>query len=1186
MNLRKAFFFLLTVLLFTILFSSVSSEVLAQETPENGPEFFMGIMILESDHQNILNSIKKVKDLQLGNMVVLHPLDEAWNLTLIEDSIREANELGLYTIFETYNTSDHLVRITPEQFTAWKAKYPLLLGIFVQEITGKQVDMHLWADNSTGSINNRLEAEQAVIENVTSSMMLPEFKNNDARIFLAENVISYVSANTSYCDVLISKVFNAPNAELMMGLARGMAKSYNIPAWGLWVDTWREWVLPPNFTANDVERALYEGWFYGAKYFFFEQGNFFGTLDRDWPKKYIILGPDGKLSEYGKVIQRFFAFLQNGNDIGNEQPKYSSPIAVMIGQSGWCSRGPDWGFWMQSERYGDFDYRLLNIFFPGIGDNWQIGSALIAKEITGLPFGMVDVISIYAPPSVMKQYKVIIALGWSQMSDAIASNIEDYVQSGGNFFSFLTFTHTSETVDNLEDHNAWTESLVSLFGVHVRINTDSNSDITADTLLHNIQFTQDTFWYPWNGKTYSYFDTDETGSWLWKFNYDISSSENTRVLAWVDGIQSWPNAFIIENKKGEGYTYVVNTRNPNSLPNGVLTDVVTDFIQFLCANYVRPMLYTPYPEVEYWLSQGQADRIVYLMHDNSTTSRTFTYYVRPLDIGLDPNNKYIIFDYLNNEFYGIEKGSLIPLQVTLQTNEAKLFTFQEEIGVPQVIYSDTILTASPIFNDQRLTVALKGLEEATNITKIYCGAFELPQYILGAPFNIADDYDAEHQVLVVVSNSDVAVSWENTTEISVTASSVPLTEFAWNSSLEMLEVSANGTSGSLQLQAGESTPYYLKVDGQEVSTWSFNDSTGVFSVDFSSSNDGAMELVVGFAAFEVDQVFVSDARADVSSKQTVGFHLVWMSDGSDVAGASVGVGDARYFTNETGWVSFDSSLDSVGRMVWNITGVEHNGITDYVKAVSEPNIIWDRITVTDAMHFDDIVQAGSSQLVWLKAEYEWDGEPFDGSKGNLFLNGEPMTWSDQNSRWEQIVTSDTLGPQVYEVTSVDDESFSLTAINSLVEKINVTWDRVEISKTEFETGALGVTNVKVYPIYSYTENPVVNADVKVNGEACNETESGVYVYELTNWSPVQSLDVKVDSPNFEQATKNVLNVHFSNSVLYFVLGLAFVLLIVFIVLRKRRNRQSPEHGSAAMCLNVVRLLFTEFRDMNGFSMRG
>ncbi|MDH5595188.1 MAG: hypothetical protein OEY40_00530 [Candidatus Bathyarchaeota archaeon] len=593
---HRAFIFFLIALLLTVFFFSFSSEVFKRFLSHKDPEFFMGILILESDHQAILRSIRKMKDLKLGNLVILHPMDEAWNLTLIEESIKEANNRGLYTIFEAYNVSDHEIRIAPNQFAIWKSKYPHLLGILVSEITGKQTDGNLWVENSTGTINHRLQVEREVIGKLTSQMRLADFKNSGARIFLQENVLSYVSANTSFCDVFISKVFNAPNVELMIGLARGMVNSYKIPAWGLWVDTWREWIKPPAFTPNDVKRALYEGWFHGAKYFFFEQGCFFGTLARDWPNKYIILEPDGKLTGYGNVIQKFYAFLRaRAQTVGYGQPKHRSSIAIMIGQSGWSGRGRDWGLWSQSDRQGDFDYRLLNHFFLGVGDNWQIASAKTAKEFTGLPFGMVDIISIYAPPSVMKQYKVIIALGWSLMSDTIAGNIEYYVQNGGIFFAFLTFTHTNETVDDLEDPYAWTKSFASLFGVHVASPIESGLDIKADAFLHNITFTQDTFWHPWNGKTYNYFDPAETGAWFWRFKYSLFPSENTTVLAWVDGDQRGPNAFIIENRKGTGYTYVINTRNPNSLPNGVLTDVITDFIHFLCAYYVKPMSYIPYP---------------------------------------------------------------------------------------------------------------------------------------------------------------------------------------------------------------------------------------------------------------------------------------------------------------------------------------------------------------------------------------------------------------------------------------------------------------------------------------------------------------------------------------------------------------------------------------------------------------
>ena len=578
----------------------------------------------------------------------------------------------------------------------------------------------------------------------------------------------------------------------------------------------------------------------------------------------------------------------------------------------------------------------------------------------------------------------------------------------------------------------------------------------------------------------------------WKFKYELYPSEDTKVIAWVDGIQSELNAFIVENKKGTGYTYVVNTRNPNSLPNRVFTDAVTDFIYYLCAYYVTPLSFTPYPDNEYWLSHGQADEVVYLIHDNSTIPQNLTYYIKPFVAGLIPDKEYVVFDYINNEFHGINKGPMILLNVTLQPNEGKLVLLLEKEDKPQVIYS-------------------------------------------GAP----------------------------------------LTEVSWNSSFEILSLTANGTAGQeclMQVQTGELRPFYFKVNGEEVSAWSFDASTRVMSADFSFPSE-IVELIFGFKPIAIDHAFVSDERADVGSIQTVGFHLVWASDGSDLVGASVNVNGTKYFTNETGWISFDTSYNTIGRVVWNVTGVTYNDFTDYVKAVSDPYMIWDRVNVTDAILIEDIIQAGSSQPVWLTAEYEYDSVRFDDSTGTLFLNGESMMWSNQNSRWEINVTSNILGPQGYEVTSVDDRIFSLEAVRNQDREISIIWDEVVVSKLEFETMELGVTDIKVYATFDYTGNPVVNAYVTVNGKPCSEIEPGIYTCESTGWSPFQSFSVEVESPNFEQATKTVLNVHISNTILYVAIGLAIVLPIVFVVLRKRRNRKKRESPSLGMSSNV-RLLFS------------
>ena len=1074
----------------------------------------------------------------------------------MEEAISEADSLGLYTIFETYNyfrprsSNQHLSSSHHGKLSILK-----LLGILVQEVSGKQVDLQSVAENnSTGTIDSRLDAEQAIIDNISSSMQLEEFKEIGAQVFLQENVVSYASANISSCDVLITKVFNAPNTELMIGLTRGMKNSYDIPAWGLWVDTWREWRFPPGgFTGNDVERALYEGWFYGAKSFFFEQGNFFGTLNRTWPDKFIILGEDGKLTEYGKAIQGFYTFLKNQNELGYTQPGYESSIAVMLGQSGWGSRGKDWGLWNQTERQADFDYGLFNLFFPGIGDNWQIGAALTGKEFTGLPFGMVDIVSIYSPASVLKEYDLIIGLGWNQMSDAIASNIDEYVGDGGVFLSMLSFTHSNETVDDLTDAFAWTDNYASLFGVQVPPPDYSMDDISADVWLSSVTFTEDTFWHQWSGTSYDYSDTLDK-NWFWKFKYLLSDNQNTRVIAWVNEIEGENNAFIIENKKGEGYTYLVNTRNTNSLPNGVLTDALTDFIHKLCSYYARPMTHAPYPETEYWLSQGQANKTVYLQHDNSTATQTFTYAVKPWEADLDEDTDYLVFEYLDSEIYGICNEFDAYLDVTLDQNKSKLFLLIEDEGFPKVLKSDAILDGAPSFVDQKLTVELIGVEETQNLTRIFCSDFKQPKYVLGAPFNFTQDYSMETNDLLIKSESNFVVGWENSIDISVVASTGSLNKVSWNSAFETLTVYANGTygqQGTIQVQTGQTTPCFLKVDKKQTS-WTYDQTTGICSTNFVFSSHTA-ELVFGFKPIVIDQALVSDNHADVNSIQTISFHVSHVIDGSDAAKVSVFVNGTKYLTNQTGWVSLDFVSNEVAKTTVIITGVEYAGSTDYAKAVNDPEIVWDQLELTDARIFEDSVPVNSIQSIWLTAKYTYSQTFFDDAKGTIFVNDKPMVWSSQNARWELNVTSDTVGYQVYSVTSFVDEQFGLSSIRTQEMNTSIVWDQIQITQTEIETIALGETSVKVYLSYSSDQAPVTDAIVSVDGTLCNELERGVYVCKLSNWSPLQSVNLAAEFADFEQATKTVSSLHVVNSLLYFVIGLLTVLAVVFFMYKRKKK---------------------------------
>ena len=150
---------------------------------------------------------------------------------------------------------------------------------------------------------------------------------------------------------------------------------------------------------------------------------------------------------------------------------------------------------------------------------------------------------------------------------------------------------------------------------------------------------------------------------------------------------------------------------------------------------------------------------------------------------------------------------------------------------------------------------------------------------------------------------------------------------------------------------------------------------------------------------------------------------------------------------------------------------------------------------------------------------------------------------------------------MYEVTRVDDESFGLTEIRSQARKMEVIWDKIEVNKTEFETNALGVTSIRVYVAYNYSNIPVVNAEVSVNGNICKEIVAGVYACEIGDWSPVQSFLVEVAYPEFKHVTKTVSNIHASNTILYAAIGSAIALTATFFVVRKKRSKQKRETES-------------------------
>ena len=204
----------------------------------------------------------------------------------------------------------------------------------------------------------------------------------------------------------------------------------------------------------------------------------------------------------------------------------------------------------------------------------------------------------------------------------------------------------------------------------------------------------------------------------------------------------------------------------------------------------------------------------------------------------------------------------------------------------------------------------------------------------------------------------------------------------------------------------------------------------------------------------IDQNFTSAEKCGVNEAQSVGFHVRWEHDGTDVVDARVYVNGTEHVTNRTGWISFSVAYEAVGERSWVVTDFQHPEASGYIVIVESPSIVWDKVVVN-----------------------------------------------------------------------------------------------VEVDSSSF-----GVSKVRVKVVYAYDGASVTGANTVVNGELCEEIESGVYATEIYSWSPYQQLTVTADALGLLGETWTTSTFHVMNTILYIAL---FVAVIVIAVLLLKRRRRSP-----------------------------
>jgi parallel beta-helix repeat protein len=226
---------------------------------------------------------------------------------------------------------------------------------------------------------------------------------------------------------------------------------------------------------------------------------------------------------------------------------------------------------------------------------------------------------------------------------------------------------------------------------------------------------------------------------------------------------------------------------------------------------------------------------------------------------------------------------------------------------------------------------------------------------------------------------------------------------------------------------------------------------------------------------------LSDDRVDVGSLVNVDWEGSYAYDGEPFNG-SISLNDENMI------------YDSVGVKRFRVTGIDDPvyGLDSF--SSNEVQCVWDQVVIEDKGASSITGSSGTELRIWFEASYAFDNLGF--SDGDMWVNSEPMTWNQNNDRWEYEATTDLIGPQSFAVTNILDNTYGLTTFVDKVGPVTLTiWGDPELlinleSETSFLDYKINVQGSLNYPNGTGVGNALVLMSYKVmGGETWNEISS-------------------------------------------------------------------------------------------------
>ena len=257
---------------------------------------------------------------------------------------------------------------------------------------------------------------------------------------------------------------------------------------------------------------------------------------------------------------------------------------------------------------------------------------------------------------------------------------------------------------------------------------------------------------------------------------------------------------------------------------------------------------------------------------------------------------------------------------------------------------------------------------------------------------------------------------------------------------------------------------------------------------YDSAGNSGSGAETSLFTFEDDLIIHTDATVDdshVNPSDTVTFTASIYYEGTTSAPEDV-TGITAYVelngvqkgsdTDVTGGLSISVTAES------NVTQYSYNiyCTTDQNSVANQTvNLIVDRQKIILKGANDTRDNVGDTVRVYFNVTREYDNALFDGTKGKVYINGTAATWDGTNKYWYLDVSQSSVGAWVYQVSSITDTEYGITALNDVAGVQQVIWDRVkvyyfQVNDTRVDTNSY--VNVTAEALLEYDDHPLGSGD--------------------------------------------------------------------------------------------------------------